>query len=107
MLARRPNSVNVSYATAAAGVAAAVAVKTWQSGFDRLTGPYVSDVVLHVFIIIGGLGSQMFLLTLRAAEPARREVAIRLAVAAVATTAMVCAFVAAPIHGSATGGLDE
>ena len=107
LLARRRTSVNLSYATAAAGVALAVTVKTWQTQFDGLTGPYVSDLVLHLFIIIGGLGSQMFLLTLREAEPHRREVAIRLVVAGFATAVIVGAFVVVPIHRAVTGGLDE
>ncbi|BEP13862.1 hypothetical protein acdb102_21730 [Acidothermaceae bacterium B102] len=107
LLARRRNSVNFSYAIAALGVACAVTVKTWQAGFDELTGPYVSDLVLHLFIIVAGLGSQMFLLTLRAAQPARPEVAGRLIVAAFATTVIVVSFIFAPIHRAVTGGLDE
>ena len=107
MLARRRTSVNISYATAALGVALAVTVKTWQTGFDGLTGPYVSDLVLHLFIIIAGLGSQMFLLTLRAARPARRDVADRLTVAGVSTAVIVVAFIVAPIHRAVAGGLDE
>ena len=107
MLVRKPNWVNLSYACAAVGVALAVAVKTWQTQFDGLTGPYVSDLALHLCIIIAGLGSQFFLLTLRAAEPARREVAVRLSVAALATAVIVLAFVVAPIHHTVTGGLDE
>src|ERR1700712_2240965 len=107
LLVRRRTSVNLSYATAAAGVALAVTVKAWQTQFDGLTGPYVSDLVLHLFIITAGLGSQMFLLTLRAADPHRREVAIRLTIAGAATAIIVGAFVAAPIHHAMAGGLDE
>ena len=107
VLRRAPTTVTTYYAIAAVGVAMALTMKVIQPQFDALAGPYMSDLVLHLFVIVGGVGAQLFLLTLKDADPGRRAVALRVAIAGAVFSVMVVAFAVAPIHAVTSGTLDE
>src|SRR5947209_325054 len=106
VLRRTRTAVTAYYAIAAVGVAMALTLKVVQPQFDAVAGPYMSDLVLHLFVIVGGVGAQLFLLSLKDGEPERRSVVLRVAIAAGVFTVMVVAFVLAPIHGLTSRTLD-
>lgn len=107
VLWRTRTTVAAYYAVAAVGVAMALTLKTLQPQVDRVAGAYMSDLLLHLFVIVGGVGAQLFLLSLRDGRPSRRAVGARVAVAGLVGAVMIACFAAAPIHAVTSAKLDE
>lgn len=104
--AQAPSFINGSYALAAGAVAAGVSIKAAEQAIDEATGPYVSDLLEHGFIVLAGLAAQLFLLSLRTNTPRREQTRLRVTVAAGVLLAMVLTFALAPIHDAFAGDLD-
>lgn len=99
--------VKICYAAASTSIAAAFTVKAAETAVDAVTGPYVSDLLEHGLVVVGGVAAQLFLLALKTGRPARRAAAVRCAIAAGVLAAMTITFSTAPIHHRVTGDLDE
>ncbi len=107
MLRKAPGFINASYAVAATGLALAFAVKAAGNSIDSVTGPYVSDLVEHLLVVVAGVGAQLFLLALRDGAPPRRSLVIRAGIAAAVGATMTAAFLAAPLRFPSSAELDE
>lgn len=107
LLRRAAGFINISYAAAAAGIAAAFTAKAAETTIDAAAGPYIGDLTEHGLVVVGGVSAQMFLLALKTGRPPRRAAAVRLAIAAAVLVAMTIAFLIAPIHHRVIGDLDE
>lgn len=107
VLRRARTTVAAYYVVAAVGVAMALPLKVLQPQVDAAAGAYKSDLLLHLFVIVGGDGAQLFLLTLREGRPPHRAIASRVGIAGVTAVIMMIAFTVAPIHTATSAKLDE
>jgi hypothetical protein len=103
---KHSNSVNFGYCVAAVGVAGAFSMKLIEQPTDDWLGPYVSDLMKHFLIVVGGCGAEILLLGLRSNDlgPSPREIANKIRIALVVSIVMCAAFVVAPIHAIADHG---
>ncbi len=99
--------IKISYAAASMSIAAAFTVKAAETAVDAATGPYISDLIEHGLVVIGGVSAQLFLLALRTGRPPRRAATARCLLAVAVLAAMTVAFSIAPVHHRVTGDLDE
>ena len=104
---RQGTLVNGVYAGAAGSIAAAFTVKLFDSQIDALCGPFISDLLEHLLVVVSGFSAQLFLLTLKTGRPSRPSVVSRSVLSAAVTLVMVGAFLVAPIHQARGGDLDE
>lgn len=104
---REASLVNGVYAGAAGSIAAAFTVKILASQIDALCGPFISDLLEHLFVVLGGYSAQIFLLTLRDGRPSRPSLVSRTVLSAAVMLMMVGAFLVAPVHQARGGDLDE
>ncbi len=105
-LRNRRNLTNGSYCAAVVAIAAGYTVAAGETAVDAVTGPYVSDLVEHLLVVVGGVCAQMFLLALRAGPLPRRAAVLRTTIAATVSVVMVVSFALAPIHQGVIGDLD-
>lgn len=107
VLRRGAGFITISYAAAATGIAAAFTVKATETVVDAATSPYVSDLIEHGLVVVGGVAAQLFLLALKTGRPPRRAAGARTGIAAAVLAAMTIAFLVAPVHQRVVGDIDE
>lgn len=100
------NLTNISYCAAVVAIAAGYTVAADETAFDAVTGPYVSDLVEHLLVVLGGLCAQIFLLGLRTGPLPRQAAFLRTLAAATVSVVMLVSFAEAPIHQGIIGDLD-
>ncbi|GGM16023.1 MAB_1171c family putative transporter [Nakamurella endophytica] len=98
LVRRQPNWVNISHAIAVIAAAVGFAAVTAAPLIDAALGANATDLVGHMFVVIGAVSAQMLVLGIRVSRPPVRAAAAGVVIACVVLAVMAITFAAAPIH---------